>query len=69
VTEATICVVLNFTNLLSTIVWQGRMHQQLARIGYDERLVKKLIQTNWVRTFALLLHSFIAFAALLKIQG
>ena len=67
-TEAATCVALNLTNLIATIVWQGRMHQTLARIGYDEDLVKRLIQTNWVRTFALLLQSFITFAAIMKVR-
>ena len=61
------CVALNLMNLLSTIVWQGRMRGTLARIGYDEILVKRLIVTNWLRTAALLLQSFVAFATLLSL--
>jgi hypothetical protein len=66
--EAVICVALNFTNLISTMIWQGPLHQTLSRVGYDERLVKRLIRTNWVRTFALLLQSFIAYGALLRFK-
>ena len=67
--EAAACVVLNFANIASTIVWQGRIHVRLARTGYDDDSVNRLIQTNWVRTAALLLQSFIAFAAVLRVRG
>jgi hypothetical protein len=66
--EAAICLALNFTNLISTMIWQGRLHQTLARVGYDERLVKRLIRTNWVRTFALLLQSIITYGALVRFK-
>jgi hypothetical protein len=67
--EAAACVVLDFANIASTIVWQGRMHVRLVRTGYDDDSVNRLIQTNWVRTAALLLQSFIAFAAVLRVRG
>lgn len=67
--EAAACVALNLVNLISTMIWQGRMHLTLAQTGYDERLVRKLIQTNWVRTCALLLESFIAFGALVRFRA
>jgi hypothetical protein len=67
--EAAACVALNLTNIDSTIVWQGRIHARLARTGYDDDSVNRLIQTNWVRTAALLLQAFIAFAALLRVRG
>lgn len=35
----------------------------------DDRLVKRLIQTNWIRTVALLLESFVVFASLLGFKG
>lgn len=66
--EAAACVALNFTNIASTIVWQGRIHARLARTGYDDRSVKRLIQTNWLRTATLLLQSFVAYTALLRVQ-
>lgn len=63
---AAICVALNLVNLMSTAIWQGRMHATLARTGYDRILVRRLIATNWIRTLALLFQSFVAFMTLLR---
>lgn len=62
-------VALNAANLISTILWQGRMHGKLAVVGYDEALVRRLVQTNWIRTIALLLQSILVLATLLRIPG
>lgn len=35
----------------STAWWQVPLHQALAR-GYDERRIRSLVQTNWLRTLA-----------------
>ena len=47
---------MNLVNILSTAIWQGRIHSQLASVGYDAILVDKLVKTNWIRTFALLIQ-------------
>jgi hypothetical protein len=47
-------VVLNAVNIVSTMIWQGRLHGALAATGYDEKRVGLLIRTNWIRTAALL---------------
>lgn len=43
---------LNAATLLSTIFVQGPAHNQLARDGYSEILIRKIITTNWLRTLA-----------------
>jgi hypothetical protein len=43
---------LNAATLLSTIFVQGPAHNQLARGGYSEILIRKIITTNWLRTIA-----------------
>ena len=57
-------LVLNVVNVLSTILWQGRIHGKLARTGYNDDLVKRLVRTIWVRTAALLFQSFLILATL-----
>lgn len=36
---------------LSTAIWQAPMHTKLAD-GRDETIIRRLIATNWLRTFA-----------------
>jgi hypothetical protein len=66
--DAVAAIALNLANLISTAVWQGKIHGKLAAQGYDEALVRQLIQTNWIRTIALLIQSFLALAALATMQ-
>ena len=47
-------------NIVSTMIWQGRLHGALAATGYDEKRVSLLIRTNWIRTAALLTQAVIA---------
>jgi hypothetical protein len=57
---AVIAVILNIINLASTAIWQGKLHGQLAEIGYNEALINQLINTNWIRTAALFIQGLIA---------
>ena len=43
---AVIAVILNIINLASTAIWQGKLHGQLAEIGYNEALINQLVNTN-----------------------
>jgi hypothetical protein len=53
-------VVFNVVNMMSTMIWQGRLHGVLAVTGYDEKCVRLLIRTNWIRTAALLAQAVLA---------
>jgi hypothetical protein len=53
----------NCINLISTGVWQAKLHGQLAQSGYREELVRKLVRTNWIRTSVLLVQAALATAA------
>ena len=53
-------LMLNLINLASSFIWQARLHGQLARMGYDAGLIDELIQTNWIRTIALLAQGLLA---------
>ena len=57
---ALVAVVFNVVNIMSTMIWQGRLHGVLAATGYDEKGVRLLIRTNWIRTAALLGQSVLA---------
>jgi len=57
---ALVGVACNAVNIVSTMIWQGRLHGTLAATGYDEQGVRLLIRTNWIRTAALLAQAVIA---------
>ena len=57
---AILSLILNSINLVSTAIWQGRLHGQLAEIGYSESLINQLVNTNWIRTAALFIQGVIA---------
>jgi len=57
----------NLINLASTGVWQAKLHGQLARTGYREDLVRKLVATNWIRTSVLLVQAAFAMAAVAQL--
>ncbi len=45
-------IALNAATLLSTVFVQGPAHNALARDGYSETLIRRVITTNWLRTAA-----------------
>lgn len=51
--EAAASLGLNLVALLSTFVWQRPIQGQMAKSGYDEANIRRLIATNWIRTIAL----------------
>jgi hypothetical protein len=58
--SAVISFGLNVINVLSTAIWQGKLHAQLAVSDYEEGAVQKLVKTNWIRTAALLIQALIS---------
>lgn len=53
-------LLLNLINIISTAIWQGRIHGQLEKDGFNAALLNKLTNTNWVRTSALFAQALIA---------
>jgi hypothetical protein len=51
-TIAVAAVLLNLAVLISTAVWQGRLHGQLAQTGKSDAAINMLVTTNWIRTVA-----------------
>lgn len=45
-------IALNVAIVASTILVQGPAHNTLARDGYSESVVRKIIATSWARTAA-----------------
>jgi hypothetical protein len=50
--EAWLAVTLNVAVLVSTAVWQGRLHGQLVELGKSDAMIDVLVRTNWIRTGA-----------------
>ena len=57
----------NLINMVSTGIWQAKLHGQLARSGYREELVRELVATNWIRTSVLLVQAALAIAAVAQL--
>lgn len=57
---ALVCLVLNLINIISSVIWQGRLHAQLATTGYHSALINQLLRTNWVRTIVLFIQGLVA---------
>jgi hypothetical protein len=51
---------MKLVNIISTAIWQGRIHAQLEKVGFNEDLINQLVNTNWIRTIALLTQALIA---------
>ena len=64
--EAVGALGLNLVAFASTMVWQRRIHGEMAATGYDEQRVSTLIQTNWIRTSSHLLIAALAIVILLR---
>jgi ABC-type uncharacterized transport system permease subunit len=65
--EAALGLALNLIALGSTLVWQRRIQGEMAITGYDEKKVRTLIMTNWIRTAAHLLLAFLVIVILLRL--
>jgi hypothetical protein len=56
----TTAVLLNVAVLISTAIWQGRLHGQLVRTGKSEAAINLLVATNWIRTAAFSVQAIFA---------
>jgi ABC-type uncharacterized transport system permease subunit len=65
--EAAAGLALNLIALGSTLVWQRRIQGEMAITGYDEKKVRTLIMTNWIRTAAHLLLASLVIVILLRL--
>jgi len=53
---------------ITTFVVSSPLHGQLVAVGYDREIIRKLINTNWIRTFAWTFRFLIFFWLMLKGQ-
>ncbi|HEX9382050.1 MAG TPA: hypothetical protein VF908_01505 [Gemmatimonadaceae bacterium] len=58
---------LNFFAFMSTLLWQRRLQGEMAVTGYDERKVKLLIRTNWIRTICYWLLAALAIVIVVRL--
>jgi hypothetical protein len=59
---------LNFFAFMSTILWQLRLHAEMAVSGYDEGKVRLLIRTNWIRVACYWLQAALAISIVLRVM-
>ena len=57
---------LNLVALASTFSWQRALQEEMARDGYDEGKVRKLVATNWLRTGAYGVQAVLAIVVVLR---
>ncbi len=53
--EAIASLALNIIAFISTLKWQRKLQSDMATIGYDDKKIKLLLSTNWIRTIAFIL--------------
>ena len=58
---------LNFFAFMSTALWQRRLQGEMATTGYDERKVRLLIRTNWIRTICYWLLAALAISIVVRL--
>ena len=63
--EAVVSLVLNIIAFISTFKWQRKLQSDMANTGYDERKIKLLLSTNWIRTIAFILLGILTISILI----
>lgn len=53
-------LLLNVAVLISTAIWQGRLHSRLVQAGKSEAAINLLVATNWIRTTAFSIQAIFA---------
>ena len=63
--EAIGSLALNIIAFISTFKWQRKLQSDMANTGYDEKKIKMLLSTNWIRTIAFMLLGILTISILL----
>ena len=63
--EAIASLVLNVLGFFSTFKWHPPLQAEMARTGYDEAKVRRLLSTNWIRTIAFILLGLLTISILI----
>jgi hypothetical protein len=66
---AVAAVLLNIVVLISTAIWQGRLHGQLVQAGKSEPAINRLVATNWIRTAAFSIQAIFALWIIHRLLG
>ena len=65
-TTAWFAVILNLVVMLSTAIWQGRLHALPAASGKSTVTIDLLLRTNWIRTLAFSVQGLLAIRLLVS---
>jgi nicotinamide riboside transporter PnuC len=63
--EALVSLALNIVAFISTFRWQRKLQSDMVNKGYDERKIKLLLSTNWIRTIAFMLLGILTISILI----
>ncbi len=62
--EAIASLALNIIAFISTFKWQRKLQSDMATTGYDDKKIKLLLSTNWIRTIAFILLGILTISIL-----
>lgn len=57
---------LNIIAFVSTFIWQRNIQAQMAVTGFDEKKIRLLCSTNWIRTIAFFIQAILAVTIIIK---
>lgn len=63
---AVFSLVLNIIAFASTFKWQRSLQAQMAVTGFDEKKIRNLCSTNWIRTIAFFIQALLAVIIIIK---
>jgi hypothetical protein len=63
--EAIVSLALNIIAFISTLRWQRKLQSDTVNTGYEEKKVKLLLATNWIRTIAFMLLGILTISILI----
>ena len=63
--EGLVSLSLNIIAFMSTVKWQRKLQSDMVNTGYDERKIKLLLSTNWIRTIAFMLLGVLTISILI----
>ena len=64
--ECVLSLGLNIIALVSTFTWQRKLQGEMAISGYDEKKIKLLCSTNWIRTVVFFVQAIMAILIIIE---
>jgi hypothetical protein len=63
---AAFSLVLNIIAFISTFTWQRSIQAQMAISGFDEKKIRLLCSTNWIRTIVFFVQAIVAVTIIIR---